>query len=140
MRALLVLAIQLGLGLELGRGPAPSTTPDDPAVAAALEALAVDPVLAGASGELSLIVLEAADRRLPLTIRLDPGPLTLADNRLDWSAVVDPLASQPRIRAKFRAPSEAGRYSVRASVDYYVCSEQWCRRKHGEVTWLVAVE
>jgi hypothetical protein len=126
-----------GLGVS-GLGASPE--PEDPAVTAAIEALAVAPVVAGGSGELSLVVLERVERGLPLTIRVDAGALTLADNRLDWSAVVDPLASQPRIRARFRAPSEAGRYAVRASVDYYVCSEQWCRRKHGEVSWEVEVE
>ena len=109
-------------------------------ITAEVEALAVEVVAAGQRGELSLVVLESADRTLPLAIRIDAGPVELDDNRLDWAAVVDPLASQPRLRARFRAPPAAGRYPVHASVDYWVCREGWCRRKHGELDWVVPVD
>jgi hypothetical protein len=109
-------------------------------ITAQVEALEVSPLAAAARGELSLVLLEPPDRGLPLEIRIAAGPLELDDNRLDWSSVVDPLATSPRVRASFRAPSEPGSYEVVASVDYSVCDEQWCRRKYGEVRWTVLVE
>lgn len=111
----------------------------DELIAAQVRALEVDPLVASSRGELSLVLLEPPDRALPLEIRIDASALELDENRLDWSAVVDPLALTPRVRAWFRAPSEPGRHQVRASVSYYVCDEQWCRRKHGEVHWTVVV-
>jgi hypothetical protein len=43
------------------------------------------------------------------------------------------------LRVPIQAPAEPGRYEVRASVDYFVCSEQWCRAKRGELRWDVLV-
>jgi hypothetical protein len=107
-----------------------------------VQAQALDnPVLApGQRGELSLVLLEAPDRDMPLAVRIDAVALGLLDNRLGWSQVVDPLALQPRLRAPFRAPEQPGEYQVRASVEYWVCGERWCRRKLGELRWLVIVE
>ena len=107
---------------------------------AEVEALEVATISPGQLGELSLILLEAPDRALPLEIRVAASALAFEDNRFGWAAVVDPLAVVPRVRASFRAPAEPGEYEVRASVDYSVCGEAWCRRKHGEVRWLVRVE
>jgi hypothetical protein len=106
------------------------------------QARALDsPTLApGQRGELSLILLEAPDRDMPLAVRIDPGAIELLDNRLGWSEVVDPLALQPRLAASFHAPSRPGAYEVRASVEYWVCGERWCRRKLGELRWSVVVE
>jgi hypothetical protein len=109
-------------------------------ITAQVQALEVEAVSVGEQGELSLVLLEPPDRALPLSIRIDAGALEFDDNRLDWSAVVDPLALAPRVRARFRAPSEPGTYEVRAAVDYSVCDEQWCRAKHGEVHWTVTVQ
>jgi hypothetical protein len=109
-------------------------------ITAQVQALDVDAVFVGQQGELSLVLLEPPDRALPLSIRIDGGALEFDDNRLDWSAVVDPLALAPRVRARFRAPAEPGTYEVRATVDYSVCDEQWCRAKHGEVHWTVTVQ
>ncbi len=131
MRALLLVV--LACWAEEGR-------PGVELIAAQVQALEVEPVAAAGRGELSLVLLEAPDRALSLEIRIDDAALELDDNRLDWSAVVDPLALQPRVRASFRAPSEPGSYEVRGTVDYSVCDEQWCRRKHGEVRWSVTVE
>lgn len=108
-------------------------------VAARAQALDVEAAAPGARGELSLILLEAPERDLPLTLRVDAGPVALDDNRLDWSAVVDPLALQPRLSATFTAPAEPGDYEVRASVEYYVCSERWCRQKRGTLSWSLTV-
>jgi hypothetical protein len=105
--------------------------------ARALDSPALAP---GQRGELSLVLLEAPDRDMPLAVRLDAGALELLDNRLGWTQVVDPLALQPRLRATFRAPEQPGEYEVRASVEYWVCGERWCRRKLGELRWSVIVE
>jgi hypothetical protein len=107
---------------------------------AQVEALEVTPISAGQAGELSLILLEPPDRALPLEIRVADNALEFDDNRFGWAAVVDPLATQPRVRASFRAPTEPGEYEVRASVDYSVCGEAWCRRKHAQIRWLVTVD
>jgi len=117
-----------------------ASSPGHELIAAKVQALEVEAVGVGQRGELSLVLLEPPDRALPLEIRLDASALELDENRLDWSAVVDPLALVPRVRARFRAPSEPGRHEVRATVSYFVCDEQWCRSKRGEVHWTVVVE
>ncbi len=109
-------------------------------VAAQVSALESPPLVSGQRGELSLILLEAPDRDMPLAVRIEAAPLELVDDRLGWSQVVDPLALQPRVRAPFRAPEQPGTYQVRASVEYWICSERWCRRKYGELQWSVTVE
>lgn len=133
MRALLLGLLSLFAGSE-GERPGASL------ITAQVRALEVDTVGVDQRGELSLVLLESPDRTLPLAIRVALGPIEFDENRLDWSAVVDPLALQPRVRASFRAPSVPGTYEVRASVDYSVCDDQWCRRKHGELRWTVVVE
>lgn len=121
------------------------TRPGEELIAAQVRALEAEPVVAGGEGELSLILLERADPALPLAVRVDSVEgLELEHNRLGWSAVVDPLALQPRLRASFRAPEQPGRYTVEAGVDYSVCPDageqsDWCRRKHGRVRWTVIV-
>ena len=108
-------------------------------LAARAEALAVEQVNAGQRGELSLVLLEAPERDWPLAVRIDEGALALVDDRLDWGAVVDPLALQPRLRVPFVAPEQAGHYEVRATLSYAVCNEQWCWIKRGELRWTVEV-
>jgi hypothetical protein len=132
-----VRSLWVGLAVMLaGAEPRPGAE----LITAQVQALEVEAVAVAQRGELSLVLLETPDRALPLEIRIDAGALELDENRLDWSAVVDPLALAPRVRARFRAPSEPGVYEVRASVSYFVCDEQWCRSKQGEVHWTVAVE
>jgi hypothetical protein len=109
-------------------------------ITAQARALDSEPLAPGQRGELSLILLEAPDRDMPLAVRIDASALSLLDNRLGWSQVVDPLALQPRLAASFRAPEQPGAYEVRASVEYWVCGERWCRRKLGELRWSVIVE
>lgn len=132
MRGLLIALASL-LAASEGR-------PGAELIAAQVQALEVEPVRVGEQGELSLVLLEPPDRGLPLEIRVEAGAIELDDNRLDWSFVVDPLALQPRVRTRFRAPAEPGSYEVWASVAYSVCDEQWCRVKRGEVRWTVTVE
>ena len=118
----------------------PADRPGTDLIAAQVSALESPSLLPGARGELSLILLEAPDRGMPLSVRIDAAGLDLIDDRLGWSQVVDPLALQPRLRASFRAPAQPGEYEVHASVEYWVCSEHWCRRKQGELRWSVIVE
>lgn len=133
------------LALVLRVLAASASEPDDDRpgtelVSAQARALDVPALAPGQRGELSLILLEPPDRDLPLAVRIDAAPLELLDNRLGWSQVVDPLALQPRLAASFRAPDQPGAYEVRASVEYWVCGERWCRRKLSELRWSVIVE
>lgn len=120
--------------------PDTSERPGTELVTAQARALDSPTLAPGQRGELSLILLEPPDRDMPLAVRIDAQALELLDNRLGWSEVVDPLALQPRLRASFRAPEQPGEYQVRASVEYWVCGERWCRRKLGELRWSVIVE
>jgi hypothetical protein len=133
---LLGVAIGLGGSLELAHAGDDSV---DEVIAAQVRALPVPTLAPGQKGELSLVLLEAPERELPLLTRVEPGEIELVDNRLGWAAVVDPLALQPRLRVPIKAPSEPGRYEVRASVDYFICSPRWCRAKRGELVWDVVV-
>ncbi len=108
-------------------------------ITARVQALAVAPLGPGATGELSLLLLESPEPTLPLAVRIDAGSVALIENRLGWSAVVDRGALQPRLRAPFTAPAEPGVYRVRASVDYQVCSLDWCRQRRSEVEWTIEV-
>lgn len=119
------------------------TSPGVELVEAQARALELGAVAVDEAGELSLVVLEAPERDLPLSVRLDAGGadgLEVVEDRLDWSAVVDPLATQPRVRVPFRAPSRPGEYTVSAQVDYSVCGERWCVQKQGRVVWTIEVE
>lgn len=137
--------VLLGLGLGLGGAQLETAHAEDSdervdqVIAAQIRALPVPTLAPGQSGELSLLLLEAPERELPLLTRVEPCELDLVENRLGWSAVVDPLALQPRLRVPIKAPAEPGRYEVRASVGYFVCSERWCRAKRGELRWEVVV-
>lgn len=115
------------------------TAGDTAELAAQAEALAPAPVAPGERGELSLILLEAPARTWPLAVRIDEGEVEVVDDRLGWSAVVDPLALQPRLRVPFVAPAEPGRHEVRASLSYGVCGAQWCWAKRGQLRWWVEV-
>ncbi|PRP95490.1 hypothetical protein ENSA5_38420 [Enhygromyxa salina] len=132
----LLVGAQAHAYADEGEGDARPGTELITAQVQALETPAVEP---GQRGELSLVLLEAPERDLPLAVRVDDSALELVENRLGWSAVVDALALQPRVRVPFTAPAEPGRYEVRASVDYSVCSPRWCRTKRGELRWSVLV-
>ncbi|NVB40931.1 hypothetical protein G6O69_24035 [Pseudenhygromyxa sp. WMMC2535] len=123
---------------EEGEGEA-EDRPGQGSITAEVRALEAAPVRAGGRGELSLVVLERPERALPLEVRLEGGGLSLAEDRLGWAAVVDPLALQPRLSTGFRAPAEPGEYSVEARVRYSVCGERWCRSKTATLRWIVVV-
>ncbi len=119
--------------------PVTNDRPGSETITARVRALEVPPVRPGEQGELSLLLLELPELDLPLSVRIEADALELAENRLGWSAVVDPQALQPRLRARFTAPTSPGSYTVAATVDYSVCKGDWCRRKHGRVEWQIEV-
>lgn len=94
----------------------------------------------GANGELSLTLLETPAAGFPLAVRIDDSPLSLRDQRLSWTDVVDPVALQPRLSAPFVAPAQPGRFDVAAAVTYVTCDARRCRTRHARVTWTVQVQ
>lgn len=114
-------------------------TLSSPLLEAQVEVLEPEVVAPGARGELSLVLLEAPERDLPLELRLEAEGISLLEGRLDWRAVADPLAPLPRLRARFDAPPEPGRYTVEGGVRYSVCDDRWCRTKTRQVTWIFEV-
>ncbi len=118
----LLASQQLGLGFD---GRVQVTSPS--------------PLLAGASGELSLTILDTPARVAPLSVRLRSEEVSLPETRLDDADVVDPQASQPRIRARYVAPSAAGRYEVEGLVEYVTCEVERCRPRRAHVVWVVEV-
>jgi hypothetical protein len=127
------------VGLGYAQAAPDPSVPGSELVAAQVQALEVEPTGVNVRGELSLVLLEPPDRELPLELRLEDGPVAVDQNRLDWSAVADPLALQPRLRAAFTAPAEPGSYAVEGSVTYWVCDDRWCRRKHGTLQWTLDI-
>lgn len=123
-RALAVLlAVQrLGLGFD---GRVQATSPS--------------PLLAGAEGELSVTILDTPVDMSALSVRLSAADGILPENRLDARDIVDPQASQPRVRARFRAPAVPGRYEVQGLVEYVTCDEDRCRPRRSQVVWVVQV-
>lgn len=113
--------------------------PDHELLEAKAEALSLASVAPGERAELSLRLLETPTREWPLSVRIESSALALVDDRLDWSAVVDPLALQPRLSVPFTAPDEPGRYEARANLSYAVCNEQWCWPRYAELRWTVEV-
>lgn len=93
----------------------------------------------GAQGELSLVIVEPLPEPAWLLVRLSSPQVRLPENRLGVADVVDPLAPQPRVRARFLAPTEPGDYAVEGQVEYVTCERQRCRPRRGQVTWTVTV-
>lgn len=114
------------------------------------------PLGAGAVGELSLTILDTPAAVAPLSVRLSSHAVALPETRLGPADVVDPQASQPRIRARYVAPSVAGRYEVEGLVEYVTCTAEpasaalarpapggaegpRCRPRRARVVWVVQV-
>ena len=97
------------------------------------------PLSAGAVGELSLTILDTPAAVAPLSVRLSSHAVALPEARLGESDVVDPQASQPRIRARYVAPTTAGRYEVEGLVEYVTCKADRCRPRRARVVWVVQV-
>ncbi|MCH9685504.1 MAG: hypothetical protein K0V04_28990 [Deltaproteobacteria bacterium] len=101
----------------------------------------VPPTMApGDAGELSMTILDTPAPRMPLMVRLSSTAVGLPETRLAMRDVVDPLAQQPRIRARFVAPAQPGRYSVEGLVEYVTCDAERCRPRRTTVVWAVVVE
>ncbi len=96
-------------------------------------------LVAGAEGELSVTILETPAGVSPLMVRLSSSSVRLPDNRLGARDVVDPQASQPRVRARFFAPPIPGRYEVVGLVEYVTCDAERCRPRRSRVVWTVEV-
>ncbi len=100
---------------------------------------AVPAIAPGAAGELSLTILDTPTPDLPLLVRLSSPSVVLPETRLGIRDVVDPLASQPRVRARFVAPAQPGRYAVQGMVQYVTCDAERCRPHRAQVVWSVDV-
>jgi hypothetical protein len=97
------------------------------------------PLLAGAAGELSLTILDTPAPVAPLSVRLSSQAVVLREARLSQADVVDPQASQPRVRARYVAPAVAGRYEVEGLVEYITCTVERCRPRRARVVWVIQV-
>lgn len=113
--------------------PAPGRTP------VAVEAVPVAPVVAGGTGELSVVVREPAEPDLDLTVWLWSSRVELLENRLGWDHVVDPAAEQPRLRVTFEAPREPGTYRVEGHIAFASCGPRACWERHADLAWSVEV-
>jgi len=118
----LLAAQQLGLGFD-----------------GQVQASPVPPLQAGAEGELSVTLLETPSDVSPLSVRLSSAVVRLPDDRLGERDVVDPQASQPRVRARFFAPDTPGRYEVQGLVEYVTCDAERCRPRRRRVVWSIEV-
>jgi len=89
----------------------------------------------GATVELSVTILDTPMSGTPIELWLGAEGMVLVPNRFDNRDVVDPLATQPRIRARVAAPQAPGRYRIDAHVVYVSCGERMCRPHHAAVRW-----
>jgi hypothetical protein len=89
----------------------------------------------GQSGELSVTILDTPMSGTPIELSLAPSAVTLADNRLGWPDVVDPQAVQPRLRARFTAPNDPGRYEVHGQLRYLTCNKKRCVPRVVTLRW-----
>jgi len=74
------------------------------------------------------------DPRAPLKIALEAPPgLNLSRTSLGKSDPVDPNAAGRRFEVPFVA-EKAGNHDVKAKLDFFVCSDQWCVKQVRDVT------
>ncbi len=93
----------------------------------------------GAVVELSVTILDTPMAGTPIELWLSSADLVPVPNRFDNRDVVDPLAAQPRVRARITAPERDGRYGVDAQVSYVSCGPATCRPHRARVHWDVDV-
>lgn len=91
------------------------------------------------AGELSVTILDTPEPGIPIEVRLSSDDVELVDNRLGWADVVDPQAHQPRVRARFVAPPEPGRYRVDGLVTWVTCIGRTCQTERAPIAWTVEV-
>ncbi|HZZ83037.1 MAG TPA: hypothetical protein VFE30_00720 [Anaeromyxobacteraceae bacterium] len=95
-------------------------------------------VKVGAPGRLVVFIHPGAGAHVhpqaPLAIGLEAPPaLGLAKVKLGHKDAVDPKAEAPRFEVPFTA-SAAGRYDVKASLDFFICSDTWCVKQVRSLT------
>lgn len=105
----------------------------------AVQILDVPPIHPGGSGELSVTILDTAMTGTPIELDLAATEVVLADNRLGWPDVVDPKAVQPRLRARFTAPRDPGRYAVHGRLRWLTCTDRRCVPRTATVRWNIEV-
>jgi hypothetical protein len=106
----------------------------------AVQILDVPIIAPRGSGELSVTILDTPMAGTPIELSLAPSDVVLADNRLGWPDVVDPQAVQPRLRARFTAPSDPGRYEVHGRLRWLTCTAKRCVPRVAAVRWEITVE
>ncbi len=89
----------------------------------------------GTTVELSVTILDTPAAGAPIDLWLTSPDVELVPNRFDSRDVVDPQATQPRIRVRVVAPAAPGRYGVDAHVLYVSCGESTCRPHLATVHW-----
>lgn len=76
----------------------------------------------------------------PLRVKLSASPgLELARDRLSWSDAVAPPQEPPRFEVEFTATSP-GPQAVRARLEFFVCSSEWCAKQAREILVPITVE
>jgi len=126
----------------------PAVRAADPSAEAAssyrLEVSATPAALAvGAAGTLTVAILPGpkvhVHPQAPLKVTLAASPgLALAAAQLGRKDLEDPTAEAPRFTVPFTATA-AGAQEARATVAFFVCSDQWCVKQVREVVAPVAV-
>ncbi len=75
----------------------------------------------------------------PLKITLQSEGLDLAKTSLGHADAVDPKADGPRFQVPFVA-RKPGAQEVKAKVDFFICSDQWCVKQVRDVVVPVTVK
>jgi hypothetical protein len=97
----------------------------------------------GAAGTLTIAIVPGpkvhVHPQAPLKVRLAASPgLALSAAQLGRKDLADPKAEAPRFSVPFTATA-AGAQEARATVDFFVCSDQWCVKQVREVVAPVTV-
>jgi hypothetical protein len=109
-----------------------------------LEATGPASLKVGATGTLVLAIKPVPKTHVhpqaPLKITLSASPgLTLAKTALGRKDLPDPKAEAPRFEVPFTAAA-AGKQEARATVDFFICSDQWCVKQVRDVVVAVDVK
>jgi hypothetical protein len=75
----------------------------------------------------------------PLKIALEGKGLALEKTALGHKDAVDPKAEGPRFEVPFTA-AQAGKGEAKATLDFFICSDQWCVKQTRDVVVAVNVK
>lgn len=94
-------------------------------------------VAGGASGKVAIAIVPLPGTHVhpqaPLKIALEATPgLSLAKTVLGHRDALDPRAEGPRFEVSFGAIAR-GKQEVRARLDFFICSDQWCVKQLRDV-------